>query len=1013
MALVIAHPVMQTIASRVAQDSVLRAAMRANPIFAIRTAPWLTQTQRRSLSGYHIEVLRAFAAGSRLDYNATALLGHVGAPSEEFLGRADSPTSARAQGLVIGRAFTTAASHLATVEGFPGTRAWTWSQAHQSAILRDATNNVWNAGCVTGIVVDDNQNIVVATDSGGLWLTSADGSGFPLSDNPECPSADFQAICLGADGPPTFPGHHIIAGAGITNSGTCSNIGTLSDVVLVENDPTLGKSGRPADYLLHWTALNGQPTPSSGAALNIITQVVADAQSRIVVVGTDQGLFSATIPPWNGSARTYSWSPATFSVSAANKYVQSVAIVPGPNPGAMMATSGSAPGPRVIASMNNIIYYGTLDVTGAFYLIPATLLYIDKKTPITGTADFAGFTVASSRHNPNTLYASLSDSNGDFLALFKSTTGGKSWYMVTFGSDANLVYNFRYTDQPTGQSYADSPLQLANTIGGPGGQGNNFRRTNNHVAVSGIDPNTVAIGWRNGFAVSPDSGKTWTGYQSDFFGIHQDVHAVLFAPGPTTGIAGTSETIYVGSDGGLVSLDDYGVTSTYNKGLLNLQFNTPGGGMPGGWSSYGTLGVYPGTKGILGGAPFVGGGTQDNTMVFAAADATGTLDYLVPIETDGDGFSMMFVKSPSPSAEALSTFSSQWPALPTALFSMNGFNGSMRVSGWPYNVGEGQTIGPSVYDPVYTPVVELLKTPSGYGNSVAYAVGAGFSSKTIGQSPCGSAFPNAWSQTISILAATGAGITSPVSAYSSGGTTWGWFALFRVALNQGEYISAIACRDLSSPLFIGTTLGRMMVFTSPLSLVPKVPPVGTFQVTSGASAPVTVSTTLLSPWTVARIVVDSWGNAFAAINWNGASSTARGSGAILRYTGGQWQDMGAPSYGGNYYSLDVGDDGSVYAVADAGVIASSSRGTSWTPIDQGLPLNVHGADIRFTRDGNGNAHLFLSTYGRSIWRASLGTTGVGIVKPPSNYYTKPPFPPAGPGDPAPMPSLAGRVRVAG
>ena len=105
---------------------------------------------------------------------------------------------------------------------------------------------------------------------------------------------------------------------------------------------------------------------------------------------------------------------------------------------------------------------------------------------------------------------------------------------------------------------------------GAGNQGN----YNQAIAVSPIDCNTFAIGWREGTFVSFDGGSTTKYTKLDDGGnghLHGDYHAVLFDPDDP-------KTIFMGSDGGLASAGGVVANGTpsfrsdYNKFISNLQF---------------------------------------------------------------------------------------------------------------------------------------------------------------------------------------------------------------------------------------------------------------------------------------------------------------------------------------------------------------------------------------------------------------------------------------------------------
>lgn len=65
----------------------------------------------------------------------------------------------------------------------------------------------------------------------------------------------------------------------------------------------------------------------------------------------------------------------------------------------------------------------------------------------------------------------------------------------------------------------------------------------------------------------------------------------------------------------------------------------------------------------------------------------------------------------------------------------------------------------------------------------------------------------------------------------------------------------------------------------------------------------------------------------------------------------------------------------IFACTDSEVYATDNGVTNWHVVSDGLPARAHGADLRYgfpgtARPGRG-AYLYLSTWGRSVWRAPM------------------------------------------
>jgi hypothetical protein len=73
----------------------------------------------------------------------------------------------------------------------------------------------------------------------------------------------------------------------------------------------------------------------------------------------------------------------------------------------------------------------------------------------------------------------------------------------------------------------------------------------------------------------------------------------------------------------------------------------------------------------------------------------------------------------------------------------------------------------------------------------------------------------------------------------------------------------------------------------------------------------------------------------------------------------------ASSFHGNV--LFAATDDKVYTSRDKGL----SLGNAWMDASQGLPKRPHCGDLRYVPQPSGRKFIYLSTYGRSIWRASL------------------------------------------
>jgi hypothetical protein len=90
---------------------------------------------------------------------------------------------------------------------------------------------------------------------------------------------------------------------------------------------------------------------------------------------------------------------------------------------------------------------------------------------------------------------------------------------------------------------------------------------------------------------------------------------------------------------------------------------------------------------------------------------------------------------------------------------------------------------------------------------------------------------------------------------------------------------------------------------------------------------------------------------------------------LLRYDGQVWTTLpGSEEWG--TFTVDRAS-GRLFAANDADVFVSTDRGQSWRDASVGLPVRPHCTDMRIGNDANGGSTLYLTTYGRSVWRATI------------------------------------------
>lgn len=123
---------------------------------------------------------------------------------------------------------------------------------------------------------------------------------------------------------------------------------------------------------------------------------------------------------------------------------------------------------------------------------------------------------------------------------------------------------------------------------------------------------------------------------------------------------------------------------------------------------------------------------------------------------------------------------------------------------------------------------------------------------------------------------------------------------------------------------------------------------------------------------VDRIVVLSNNLAFAILS---NSQFAPGN-FILHWDGVSWNAVGVGKGlpGDQFAALETTNPKplfTLFAATDKQVFESDDNGDTWQAQSGGLPTRPHCTDLRFVTEPTGARFLYLSTYGRSVWRASL------------------------------------------
>jgi hypothetical protein len=486
-------------------------------------------------------------------------------------------------------------------------------------------------------------------------------------------------------------------------------------------------------------------------------------------------------------------------------------------------------------------------------------------------------------------------------------------YAVTAKPDSSMLAVLTSSDG--GQSWS----RLQTTARGSKGQNRPLETVdvtgfqgqyNNCIAVSPFDPTTLLIGWRNGPWISQDGGAIWDAphLNDDDPHLHEDLHCLIFDPSDTSG-----RTFYVGNDGGIAVTRDLGAsyTNEHNRHLHTLQFE-------GNWREF--WGVFTPSRLVPG---LFGGGLQDNGDVYAAIDSPS--DEYLQLE-GGDGHVMVFIDT----GHGLHCNGDN-----VTKITANRFDGAHLVDGFTVPVGDRGPGGTDVSDGLPLGIVEPVAVPTfrSGGGQLMYAMACVF----------------------------GSGDVYGLFANNDGGNMhWDYVGTVPISAQNGA-VWALASLH-GENIFAGTQDGRIFSL-SPRSKQP-------FEL----AVPLRDS----KPGEVGRICVLRDGVAFASYRAQGKD------GFLLQSNFFSWDPLGSndnvakgidfPTTEGPIYGFDIDRSAqppTLFASSDTNVFVSRDEGDTWKLATKGLPRCSHCTELRAVAHDNGQRFLYLSTFGRSVWRARL------------------------------------------
>ena len=444
-----------------------------------------------------------------------------------------------------------------------------WEQATRYGIQIDEDEEAWHSGHVDDIVeVQDHVGIVVATESGGVWwIDDNSSSALQLSDTWDNP--DVKCLALGPDDP-----RHMFAGCTVAYHSAqmrSYKAETGSSPVIMETDLSQNAP------LLAWNPITAALPDTAGR----VTRIVVIPNLRRIVAscarvrtndtggGDTGGIFWAEIPPSRFNAgdpprQPYVWKQAKFVGTPADQGFWDIAVA---------ATRDDVSRDNLEDRRTITLVAGGYDteqggvgggglVVGQWDSADDLVFTRPAVTSDDGSDETAQLfdncgtsSVSSCETRPTVLYAACSEPDGRLKSLLRSEDGGRNWKFCGAQKEGGA-----------------GPTELINTLVGAQG-----RKWNNCISAHPTKPEVAALGWQTGPFLTRDGGTSWRLIDGGPH-LHADQHALRFSIDRPDSIG----NLFVGSDGGVarINLDDVlnppgqsgqPFRSDYNRNLPTLQ----------------------------------------------------------------------------------------------------------------------------------------------------------------------------------------------------------------------------------------------------------------------------------------------------------------------------------------------------------------------------------------------------------------------------------------------------------
>jgi hypothetical protein len=443
--------------------------------------------------------------------------------------------------------------------------------------------------------------------------------------------------------------------------------------------------------------------------------------------------------------------------------------------------------------------------------------------------------------------------------------------------------------------------------------------------VSPINQKILILGWRRGAVfLSRDGGETFS-TQSEVPPFHSDIHAIVFDP-----FDHNNKRLYIASDGGVVRVDglaqDVGsANSLFNSHLPILQFDSRPGRMF--FASFG---------GPVNGE-FLGGGTQDTCMLYAPVrpqvapwrplqgrTATGDGHDLIGIEKLGAVYT--YNTGPKPRLAWWDSTTQKFIYIEREIPITSG-----REIYWSLNRDPKEALVDAMMVALETP----FTAPASARRIIALAVR---------------------DQVIFGL------------SIGAGGADPGWEALFGPVIvdatkmvNQQPNVSAMHSLN-GSPILLGYVGGAVVQWSYSRPTVDR-----TRQYALPAALLKKPNATSDDP-VITHVAAVNQQLAYAVLKSSNGSTT------LFKLVGDSGVQTLATGRNDTVYSLTVvpmRQSVALFVAYDDKVLVSENEGGTWRDASNGLPKCPHSSTLCYLPNTAGDGDLYLSTYGRSVWKTQL------------------------------------------